>query len=104
MQVSDILGSIDVTSIGGIAVVSYLLVGVLKRAFSTWVSGKEELLAVAGAVATGIVMKKFGGGFADMPWGTLIVQSLVAGVFAQLIHDKVMDPLLNAVDKTPKKP
>lgn len=101
MQASEILNEIDLTSVGGVAVAAYLLVGVIKRVLPTWTAGKEELIAVGGSILIGSIIKKFGGGFETVAWGTHVVQMLVTGVFAQLIHDKIMDPLLKAVEKTP---
>ena len=96
MVTQDVLAGVDLTSIGGIAAVAYLLVGALKRAWPVWVAGKEEVIAIGGALAIGFVMKKWCGSFVDVAWGSHVMQLLASGIFAQLIHDKVMNPLIKA--------
>jgi len=94
---ADLIGKVDTSTIAGVALAAYLLVGTLKHAWPNWASGKEQLLSLIGSIVIGAVMKKWGAAFQTMNWGNLATQCMIAGILSQLFHDKLMDPILGQI-------
>lgn len=71
------------------------LVGGLKKAFPTWVSGKEELLALVIPVAF-VIVAKIAGTFHDTDWVDVLLVAVGSGVGSGIAHDKIVDPVIHS--------
>lgn len=75
-----------------VAVVTTAIVGALKKAWPTWVPGKEELLSMVVPIVIVPVLKLFH--VADLTWANVVITILFSGVGAGVLHDKVVNPLV----------
>jgi hypothetical protein len=75
--------------------VTVVVVELLKAKFK-WVDGREELLAAVIPVVLGVAAKLAGctAAFAQLSLTELVLGSLLAGLTAQMTHDKVIDPVV----------
>lgn len=75
-----------------VAIVTTAIVGALKKAWPTWVTGKEELLAMVVPILLVPVLKLTH--VADLSWASIIITVLFSGVGAGVLHDKIVNPLI----------
>lgn len=75
-----------------VAVVAMAIVGALKKAWPTWVTGKEELLAIVVPIVLVPVLKL--SHVIDVTWANVVVTILMSGVGAGVLHDKILNPLM----------
>lgn len=68
-------------------------ISALKRGFPTWIAGKEEFLAMVLPVAFTIIAKVLGA-FKVTDWVTALIAAIGAGLAAQVLHDKVVNPVV----------
>lgn len=81
--------NLDFTSFAGLALSIWGLLELLKKRFA-WVDGHEEVLALALPAVVGVGMKLSHWGFAaDLSWMQIVSGALMAGLAAQVAHDKV---------------
>lgn len=79
---------LDFTSFAGISLSIWGLLEILKKRFD-WVSGHEQLLALVLPAVVGAGMKLSHWGFAaNLSWMQVISGALMAGLAAQVMHDK----------------
>lgn len=80
---------------GGLVGVTFLAVNWLKAHWK-WIDGKEEGAALVLPVVLALGAKLAGctAAFAAMGWGKLALGAAVAGIMAQVGHDKVWDPVM----------
>lgn len=76
-----------------IAVATTAVIGGLKKAFPTYIKGKEELIAVAIPVLFTIV-GKIAGLFSETNWVDALIFAFGSGVGSGLIHDYAVNPLI----------
>ena len=93
--------SLDAKAIAALAVLTMALVGGLKRAWPSWVGGKEEFLSVVVPIVLVFVFKIFGF-WKGTNWENALVYSLMSGVGAGLVHDKILNPILKWRGSDPK--
>lgn len=89
--------------IATLAMVTTAIVGALKKAWPTWMSGKEELFAMVVPIIVVPILKITHVTNADMTWANVVVTILVTGLGAGVFHDKVVNPLM-AGKKTGEEP
>lgn len=68
------------------------LVGAIKKAFPTWATGKEELLAIAIPLIVFPILKTTH--TVDVSWANLINAVLASTLGAGVAHDKIVNPLM----------
>lgn len=68
-------------------------ISALKRGFPNWVGGKEEFLALVLPVAFTIAAKVLGA-FKATDWVSALIAAIGAGLAAQYVHDKVVNPVV----------
>lgn len=76
-----------------ITVGTMAVVGGLKKAFPSWVTGKEPLLAVSVPILF-IIVCKVAGLFKETEWVDALIWTFGAGVGSGVLHDKVLNPLI----------
>jgi hypothetical protein len=87
----------------GVLSMTVLVVEFLKSKVK-WFNGKEAWMAVVLPLLLSI-SAKFGGctsEFAQLPWGKLVLNALLVGVFAQVAHDKLYNPFVKPSIKRAK--
>lgn len=79
----------------GVLGMTVLVVEFLKSRFE-WFVGKEAALSIVLPVLLSVLAKVGGctSDFAMLAWPKLLVSSLLAGVFAQIAHDKLYNPVV----------
>jgi hypothetical protein len=75
-----------------VAVVTTAIVGALKKAWPTWMTGKEELFAIVVPIAVVPILKLTH--VSDLTWANVVITILFSGVGAGVLHDKLVNPLL----------
>jgi hypothetical protein len=73
-------------------------VGILKKLFPTWITGKEEALSQLFPVIF-IVIAKLAGGFKNTEWVDAMLFAVGGGIGANVIHDKLVNPLMKGLKK-----
>lgn len=76
-----------------IAAATTAIVGALKKAFPGWVSGKEELLAIALPILF-VVVCKTSGLYKGTDWVDSLIWAVGGGVGSGLAHDYVVNPVI----------
>lgn len=71
-------------------------VGILKKLFPKWVDGKEEALAQLFPVLFTVVAK-LSGGFKHTEWVDALLFAVGGGLGANVIHDKLVNPLMKGL-------
>ena len=82
-----------------VAGVTTMIVGAIKKAFSKWTDGKEELLSMAVPVLIIPILKL--SHVVELTWASVVVTILLAGAGAGVLHDKVVNPLLAGKGQPP---
>lgn len=93
----------DLGTYAGIAALTTLLIGAIKKFWSDWTKGKEPFLAIGIPVLLGVIGKLVSAGFGDVTWANHVVALVLAGIGSGLIHDKVVNPLVKGKE-APKEP
>jgi len=92
----------DLTSWAGLTAMILATVSGLKKAFPTWVNGKEEFLAIVLGIVLGLAAKATGAlstPAGAQGWIYAALGGVAAGLSAQVAHDKLLNPLIK---KEPK--
>lgn len=87
------MDSIDAKVFALIASGTLLAVAALKRALPSWVTGKEEFLALILPVAFTIAAKAFGA-FKATDWVDALIWAVGAALAAGISHDKITNPVV----------
>jgi hypothetical protein len=97
-MIQELLAQVDLASMASIGAFVMVLISTLKKTpkVKDWVAGKEPFLALLLPVALAVGSKWAGLGFAEDHWMMVVVAALVAGLGAQVAHDKAL-PLINGV-------
>ena len=97
-MIQELLAQVDLGSMASIGAFVMVLISTLKNVpkVKDWVAGKEPFLALLLPVALAAGSKWAGLGFADDHWLMVVVGGAVAGLGAQVAHDKAL-PLVNGV-------
>lgn len=75
-----------------VATATTAIVGALKKAWPTWVTGKEELLSIVVPILLVPVLKLTH--VVDITWANVVLTILFGGVGAGVLHDKFVNPLM----------
>ena len=78
----------------GIAVLTTMVIGFAKKMWPKFVKGKEPFFAIGLPVILGVIGKLAGAGFSEIDWVTHIIALALSGVGSNLIHDKLVNPLI----------
>ncbi len=85
----------DLTTYAGIAALTVAGVGMLKKLFPGWTKGKEKVLGLAVPVLLGVAGKLVFPAFEDVSWMNHVIALFSAGLGSGLIHDKVVNGVMN---------
>jgi len=94
------MDTLDLTTVGGVVVATWFMVGVLGKMGGTpWlavlgalVKANQELAAIVCAVGLTCAVKAAGIGFETVAWPQAILQAFVAALAAGLSQDKIAKP------------
>lgn len=82
------------TTYAGLAVLTTIVIGAVKKLWPGFVKGKEALFALGIPIIVGCVVKAVGVGFEEVIWTAHIAALFTAGIGAGLFHDKVVNPVI----------
>jgi hypothetical protein len=84
----------DLGTYAGIAALTTIVIGAIKKFWGDWTKGKEPFLAIGIPIILGVIGKLVSAGFGDVSWANHVVALILAGIGSGLIHDKVVNPLM----------
>jgi hypothetical protein len=84
----------DLGTYAGIAALTTIVIGAIKKFWGEWTKGKEPFLAIGIPVILGVLGKLVSAGFGDVSWANHVIALVLAGVGSGLIHDKLVNPLM----------